>query len=154
MIQQTSRFSWKVLGILILSCVLLWGQMEPPAWAIQLGDHLPTVHQKNQQNRSVRLLEQETSTERVTALANEKGEVFEVRLTSHAKTPPLATEYLGPYSTCSHETVNRIPLRGKVVRYTCAQNQQAVWSVYGLTGSFSAQALSLDKAPSTQGSRR
>lgn len=152
MIKQTNRLFrvfWKALGTLILSCILM-GQMGSPAWAIQLGDHLPTVHQQKQPDQAVRLLEQETSTERVTALANEKGEVFEVRLTSRAKTPPLATEYLGPYSTCSHETVTRIPLRGKIVRYTCAKNQQAVWSVYGLTGSFSAQALSLDKAPSTK----
>jgi hypothetical protein len=80
-------------------------------------------------------------------LANPADRVFRIQIKSTAETPPDPILFLGEYANFPAETVTVIPLRGKVVHYQQG-DRTAEWSVVGMSGSFSAQATSLDLTPS------
>ncbi|MDX2272327.1 MAG: hypothetical protein NW237_10330 [Cyanobacteriota bacterium] len=146
-------FSWLALGLrclwLVAMVVSLLGGVGMGAEAIGLGDDLSGTTPSQwwrQGDKSYPVVELSTDREAVTAVANSEQKVFQIQVQSTADLPPDPANYLGSYAGLAAEVVGIVPLRGKTLRYS-EGSRTAVWTVYGMSGNFVAQATSLDLAP-------
>jgi hypothetical protein len=139
-----ATFHWTSLGLLIADLL-----MAQPAWALSLGEQItgqaPLIQVK-QGPHTYRAVQEETSTQTVTALLNENNQVFAILIRSEAETPPEPEQYLGDYADFPHNQPQGSPLRGQQISFSQGE-RKAEWSVYGMSGQFSAHAFSLDLAP-------
>ncbi len=120
-----------------------------PAWAIKLGDYVEPEAvslQVRQADQTYNAIQETVGPDSITAMMNEDNQVFAIQIRSTAQAAPDPLDYLGEYADFTEEVISVIPLRGRVVRYSKG-DQVAEWSTYGMSGSFSAQAISYDLAP-------
>lgn len=128
----------------------LSGMLMPGAWAWHLGQQVDIDSEGVQllQSRGPVSQIQETSgSESRVILLNADRQVFSIQIQSQAESAPNPEDYLGDYHDLEAETVSVIPLRGRVVRYSHPDGRVAEWRVSGMSGRFSAQAISYDLAP-------
>ncbi|NJK64437.1 MAG: hypothetical protein HC921_18680 [Synechococcaceae cyanobacterium SM2_3_1] len=137
-------FHWPSLGLLLAGLLI-----AQPAWSLTLGEQISenaTLTEVKQGPHSYAAVQEETSTQTITALLNENNQVFAILIRSQATTPPDPAQYLGDYADFPHKEPEGSPLRGQQIRYSRGE-REAEWSVYGMSGQFSAHAFSLDLAP-------
>lgn len=139
-----ATFHWTSLGFLIAGLL-----MAQPAWSLSLGEKISenaSLTQVKQGPHTYAAVQEATSTHTITALLNEDNQVFAILIRSEAEMPPEPSQYLGDYATFPHNQPDGSPLRGQQIRYSQG-DLEAEWSVYGMSGQFSAHAFSLDLAP-------
>ncbi len=139
-----ATFHWTTLGILIAGLLI-----AQPAWSLSLGEKIAEdapLTQVKQGPHTYLAVQQETSTHTITALLNENHQVFALLIRSEAELPPDPSQYLGDYAAFPHTEPDSSPLRGQQISYSQGE-RTAEWSVYGMSGQFSAHAFSLDLAP-------
>lgn len=135
---------WIVIGL--VCC----GGIMPQAWAIELGQYIQpdqsVLLQVDPGKKTSMIVEEKTETETIRAWINENNRVYALQIQSQSDLPPCALDYVGEYGTFNTETLEVLPLRGKVIQYTQG-NRKAQWRVSGMKGDFSVQAISYDLAP-------
>ena len=120
------------------------------AWAWQLGQRVESDReavQLTQFQAPVQMIQETTGSETRMILLNQDRQVFAIQIQTQGESAPDPDEYLGEYGQLQAETISVVPLRGRVVRYTHPDGRVAEWRVTGMSGRFSAQAISYDLAP-------
>lgn len=143
---------WLQRIMVLLSVVVIgWvssGWMSA-AEAVRLGDDIRlapgSAHYVQEGSQSRIALEARSGSEAVTAVANKRNRVYRIEIHSTAQEAPDPQEYLGDYASFAQEQVAVFPLKGRIVRYHQG-DRAANWSVFGMSGNFSAEALSEDLA--------
>jgi hypothetical protein len=138
---------WIVIGLIYLGGI----GIMPQGWALELGDYIQLDQsqflQGDPREKASMIVEEKTETETIRAWVNDKNQVYAIQIQSQSDLPPCPLAYMGEYGTFDTETLEVLPLRGKVIQYTQG-NRKAQWRVSGTKGDFSAQAMSYDLAPS------
>ncbi len=120
------------------------------AWAWQLGQRVESDReavQLTQYQAPVQMIQETSGSETRMILLNQERQVFAIQIQTQGESAPDPDEYLGEYGQLEAETISVVPLRGRVVRYTHPDGRVAEWRVTGMSGRFSAQAISYDLAP-------
>lgn len=146
---------WLQRIIVVFSVVVIvwmssgWMSAASAAEPVRLGDDIRLVrgsaHQIQEGSQSRIALEARSGSEAVTAVANKRNRVYRIDIHSTAQEAPDPQEYLGDYASFAQEQVAVFPLKGRIVRYHQG-DRAASWSVFGMSGNFSAEALSEDLA--------
>ncbi len=140
---------WLMLGIGLSIGVSSWMGMDG-AWAWQLGQQVEPDRgavQLLQGDVPVRMIQETSESESRRILINQDQQVFAIQIQSQDQSAPDPQAYLGEYGKLEAETISVVPLRGRVVRYSHPDGRVAEWRVTGMSGRFSAQAISYDLAP-------
>lgn len=141
--------TWVVAGI-GLSIGVSSGVAMDGAWAWQLGQQVEQQQERVQLLQGdvpVQMIQETSGSESRRILLNQDQRVFAIQIQSQGQSAPDPQAYLGEYAELEAETISVVPLRGRVVRYSHPDGRVAEWRVTGMSGRFSAQAISYDLAP-------